>query len=721
MKRILSFLIILSLFLISVQIVKAGVSASPSSVTIPRGTQSTRTITYQINSPIGLACTQVYSTVGRFLGPGSTVIGTVNTYLSGTLIRYGAPPASQGSITETVIIPISVINRAEQLGAKSILYRRQFDYDPASCLTLPISDVTDVKIALASDATAPFSIDRLQLYFENNRAEITVKKNQPGLKAFIDIRFTGSGLLQGYWEVDGRILSYVNKHLVYGRQVTLEYPEIPRPKELQYLPTIDAGTHIVRFVVTKPTYTVPPPEAIYFVTAEEYAKRPIHLISPKDKTEVDYVPITYRWEGREEVITYLIEFLEEANQKPIFSAYTKKTSYLLPMPVLKGVFSPGKSYLWRVKGFDEDNKIAGESPEFKFTFKKLATYVPEQILLMAEGQKGFDLIGQIGGKYNLSLIETFNIKSIQMRVALFQTKEDIFKLIELILKEEGVVLAQPNYIFRTMAEPMSDKQNLYRILNLKKVHESLKGKGVLIAIIDTGVDVQHKDLKDRIIASENLLRDPYKAEVHGTAVAGVIGASINGFGIEGVAPQAEMITLRACRQIFDQYPEAECYTTSVAKAIDLAIEKKAKMVNMSFGSIASDRVVLKLIEEGSKRGMIFVSPVGNSPAQKELPFPASHPTVIAVAGMDEKGGAFPNQELASKASVCAPALNILTTIPGDKHNFLSGTSLSSATVTGLLTLATEKEGTLNKENLPPFKGDLCKWEEELLKLPLCEK
>jgi hypothetical protein len=142
---------------------------------------------------------------------------------------------------------------------------------------------------------------------------------------------------------------------------------------------------------------------------------------------------------------------------------------------------------------------------------------------------------------------------------------------------------------------------------------------------------------------------------------------------------------------------------------------------MSFGSIFSDKLILKMIEEGAKRGAIFVSPVGNIPRQKELTFPASHPLVVAVAGMDEKGNPYPNSEIASKARVSAPATNILTTIPGDKHNFLNGTSLSSAAIAGILTLATAKDGDINKEKLPPFKGDLCKWEEELLKLSLCEK
>jgi len=720
MKKVVCLFFIFTAFLLSTQTLEGQTTFSTSPITIPRGTQSPRSVIYNITS--GDGCTGAFSPIGTFQsGPTGVgaALGSVNTPLSITMI---GPPfgTTRGSAAEILVVPIAVIKRAEQLGLNRFSYTRTFAM--SGCFTGGGPQIGITQIALTGEATAEFSINRLQIYFENHRAEITVKKHQPALKAFVDIRFAGSGLLRGYWEVDGRVLSHVNQHLVYGRQVTLEFPEIPRPKELQYLPTIDSGTHIVRFVITNPIHTVTPPAAIYFVTAEEYAKRPINLISPKDKSEVDYSPVTFKWEGKDQPITYLIEFLEEMGQKPIFSAYTKRAFYVLPLPVLKSVFSAGKSYFWRVKGFDVDNKIIGESPEFRFTFKELDSYVPGQILLVAEtSQGGLELIGKIGGKYNLGLIETYDIKSLQQKVALFQTKEDIFKLIGALAKEEGVVLAQPNYIFRTMAEPMSDKQNIYRILNLKKVHEYVRGKGVMVAIIDTGVDAQHRDLKDRVVSSENLLKEPYIAEVHGTAVAGIIGASINAFGIEGVAPEAEILALRACRQVSEQYPDAECYTTSVAKAIDMAIEKKAKVVNMSFGSIASDKMILKLIEEGARRGIIFVAPVGNMPNQKELTFPASHPLVMAVAGMDEKGNPYPNSEIASKARVRAPAMNVLTTTPGDKHNFLSGTSLSSATIAGILTLAAGKDGGIDKEKIPPFKGDLCKWEEELLKLSLCEK
>ncbi|MEF9438340.1 MAG: S8 family serine peptidase, partial [Candidatus Mariimomonas ferrooxydans] len=405
-----------------------------------------------------------------------------------------------------------------------------------------------------------------------------------------------------------------------------------------------------------PSQDIPFPEAIYFVTVEKFKEIfSVNLIYPNNKSEVDYSPLTFRWGGKDRPITYIIEFLEEGGEKPIFSAYTRNADYKLPPTVLKGIFAPGKSYLWRVKGFDTDNNITGDSQVFRFTFKELTSYLPGQIVLatriesiQTEGsQKGIELIEEIGHKYDLRLIDKFDVKSLNLKVAVFHTEEDILKLINTIGKEDGVILVQPNYIFRTMSEPMSHMQNIDRILNFQKLHKQYTGKGVLVAIIDTGVDIEHRDLKDRISASENLMKDyAYKAEVHGTAVAGVIGASINEFGINGVAPEAEILALRACSQVSETRPEGECHSTSITKAIDIAIEGKARIVNMSFGSSTPDKLFIKLIEEGSRRGIIFVAPVGNMPLQKDLTFPASHPDVIAIGGLDDSGNPYPNPEIA---------------------------------------------------------------------------
>jgi hypothetical protein len=212
------------------------------------------------------------------------------------------------------------------------------------------------------------SIKRLQLYFDNRRAETTVKKNTPALKAFADIRYAGTGLLEGLWEVDGRLLSHVKKHLVFGGSIIFVAPETPP------IPTFEAGIHHLRFVLTRPDEDIPIPVAIYFVTEEKFRPKalPMDLISPGDGSTVDFATVTFTWEEKDGSVLYLIEFLEEGWGSPIFSTFKKNGEYTMPSPILKSIFSPGKEYLWRVKVFDTEKNVTGESRLSRFRFKEKA-------------------------------------------------------------------------------------------------------------------------------------------------------------------------------------------------------------------------------------------------------------------------------------------------------------------------------------------------------------
>jgi hypothetical protein len=120
-------------------------------------------------------------------------------------------------ISEPLVIPVGVLERAERMGTTRITYVRNFN---GASISLRAS----VEISVTTAAGAEFKVTRLRLYFENNRPDITVKRNQPSVNAYAEISFVGSGLLQGYWEVDGRIISTVNRNFVYGQSVTIVTP-----------------------------------------------------------------------------------------------------------------------------------------------------------------------------------------------------------------------------------------------------------------------------------------------------------------------------------------------------------------------------------------------------------------------------------------------------------------------------------------------------------------
>ncbi|RMG04606.1 MAG: hypothetical protein D6726_03050, partial [Nitrospirae bacterium] len=691
--------------------VSVNITVIPPAFRVPRGGGAGQSLKYIATESNGGSLV-LKSTFGQFIAK-DQIVGRIDRPLTINITN------GKGEATETVQIPVSVIKRAERMGVTRITFRRTFTETSSKQATfrtmaLPITVIVDSDVIITTEAGAPLSVTRMQIYFDNHRAEKTVRRNDPTLKAYVDIRFTGSGLLEGYWEVDGRLIENVKQHIYYGRTITLETPDnIP-------LPTFDVGTHMLRFVLTSPA-GVKVPEAIYYVTAEEFKEEfIISLSSPEDNSELTFEPLEFIWLKTDGIDVYLVEFFSTSTEEPIFSAYTRDNRYRVPDRVFWNTFQPGMSYKWQVTGFGEEKTAVGRSPVWRFSFKELESFVPGRVLIVTHKDQ-VNLVELLINKYDLKVVKTYYLKSLGYRVDVMSTKRDVPDLVKKISAEEGVVIVQPEYILRTMTEPMSDMQKIQKILNLPELHNrhDLKGKGVTVGIIDTGVDENHPDLKGSVVRRENLIESPYRPEIHGTAVAGIIAARINDYGIEGVAPEAGLFVLRACRQIHEDASMGECYSSSVAQAIDLTINEGLKVVNMSIGGNVNDTLVSRLLDEGGRRGIIFVAPIGNNPEITEITFPASHPAVVAVGGIDSKGRVFPNEFITRKADLLAPADNILTTVPDSAHNFLSGTSMSSAIVSGVFALAVADRKSPDLKNITAYKSDLCACAEKILGFKFC--
>jgi len=561
----------------------------------------------------------------------------------------------------------------------------------------------------ANNNITNFSIDRIELKFRNNRSEITVKKHEPDLGLNAKINFSGSGLLKGYWEVDGFKRQSVFKHLSIGPSVIFPYPKIPS------LPTYTPGNHRVRFVITQPALNITFPKALYFVENRKFIKEEsIALIYPQKDKNISFEPFLFKWQPVKNAQLYLISLFAQ-NRKDIkntkehiYSAYTKNSQYELVPRVLKSHFSPEQDYLWQVQGFNDQNEIVAQSKQQRFSFNKPTAWVPGNILFVTDiTSQGDQAISKIQNKFNLQIIEQYEIVSLKQKVTLFFTKQDIFQIMENAQGLKDILSAQPNYIFRTMSEPMSNLQNLNKLLKTDDLHSNLNGTGVKIGIIDTGIDMDHKDLESAIIYNKNFIADDEtRAEIHGTAVAGLIGARENNFGIIGIAPGTKILALRACRQSSRDHPTGECYSNTMIKALDTGIQQNAKIINMSLGALVEDKLMSELIMAGSDQGILFVAPAGNTKGVNYLSFPASHPKVIAVAGKDKNGSFFPNNTIGKNADFCTPCKNLFTTIPGNNHNFISGTSMSTAVVSGLIALSCENNPEFSLKNLNSFKGDI---------------
>jgi hypothetical protein len=216
-----------------------------------------------------------------------------------------------------------------------------------------------------------FEISRIRLYFENNRPEITIKRNQKPPKLFVKIDYSGERHLKGYWEIDGTRRSYVFKYLTKGPSVTLQYPDVPP------IPTFKYGTHNVRFVITDPAMDINFPYGIYFVASDEKEElAAILLLQPAEGEEIVYEPLIFKFKPVSKASVYLVSIFSVANEKRIFAAYTRQGEYQLRLNILKSRMKPGDTYIWNVVGFNDNNEVIAESLPSAFSFNQETELLP---------------------------------------------------------------------------------------------------------------------------------------------------------------------------------------------------------------------------------------------------------------------------------------------------------------------------------------------------------
>jgi len=265
------------------------------------------------------------------------------------------------------------------------------------------------------------------------------------------------------------------------------------------------------------------------------------------------------------------------------------------------------------------------------------------------------------------------------------------RFVDIVGHDARVEWAQQVSEYRTLGrnDPYYPLQTSARALELTDMHGVTTGRGVRVAVIDSGVDEAHPDLAGQMVPPQDFIGGGSRAEMHGTAVAGIIGARAdNGVGTVGVAPDAKLLPLRACRQRRPDAQEASCDTFAVAKAFQRAFAAEARVVNLSLTG-PPDRLLGALIDRFAARGGVVVAAADRASADGG--FPASHPRVLAVAGSHFPG--------AGQRVLTAPGEEVLTTLPGARWAYVSGDSFAAAHVSGVAALLLERAPSLDAVRL----------------------
>ncbi len=361
-----------------------------------------------------------------------------------------------------------------------------------------------------------------------------------------------------------------------------------------------------------------------------------------------------------------------------------------------------------------------------------ATHVPGEVIVkLKEGQGGTIhalaqdtataqrdqmAISRLRTRYGLEGGAPIDRRTRQEQRYLLKTTRDVPTLCAELNRDAEIEYAQPNYHYRLCREPNDPDfadQYAHQLIQMQEAWEISTGsRAIVVAVLDTGVDVNHPDLKANIwinkgevpgndkdddengyvddIHGWNFGDDDNKVTPtgaasflfsHGTEVAGVIAAAgNNGRGVSGVNWHSSIMALRMGSGFTSQ---------EVAAALDYAAANGARVVNMSFGADEfgpeGDRLVKTAIDNAYAKGVLLVASAGNSDSSRPL-FPAAYYDVMAVASTNAEDNKTGHSTFGLWVDIAAPGTDIVTTDLGGEYIATAGTSFSSPYVAAVAAL-----------------------------------
>jgi serine protease len=193
------------------------------------------------------------------------------------------------------------------------------------------------------------------------------------------------------------------------------------------------------------------------------------------------------------------------------------------------------------------------------------------------------------------------------------------------------------------------------------------GQGIIVGVLDTGIDFEHPDLQANIIdvRGSGVIRDflfgdddpsdddPEPLQGHGTSGAGVIAAVDNEIGVIGVAPLAQILPYRVC---FANFTEG-CPISAIIGGLDQAVADGVDVINMSFGGPAGFNIEASAIQAANQAGVVLVASAGNESTQQPR-FPAAYDTVLAVGAINSNNQRASFSNVGGWVDVTGPGVDI---------------------------------------------------------------
>ncbi|MEU9359640.1 type VII secretion-associated serine protease mycosin [Streptomyces sp. NPDC048301] len=275
--------------------------------------------------------------------------------------------------------------------------------------------------------------------------------------------------------------------------------------------------------------------------------------------------------------------------------------------------------------------------------------------------------------------------------------------------------------FPAQADAIRDQQWALDALHTGTAWQTTKGKGITVAVLDTGVDGRHPDLSGQVLPGKDLIgfgagRGDRSWALHGTAMAGIIAGRGSGpghgNGVLGVAPEAKILPVRVILESGDpaRAKARASRGTALADGIRWATDQGADVINLSLGddseSAHPEPGEDAAVQYALSKGVSVVASAGNGGEKGDrVSYPAAYPGVIAAAAVDKYGTHASFSTRRWYATVSAPGVDIVVANP-DQHYYIEwGTSAASAFVSGAVALVRAAHPGLSPAQIKTLLAD----------------
>ncbi|GAW92426.1 S8 family serine peptidase, partial [Calderihabitans maritimus] len=332
--------------------------------------------------------------------------------------------------------------------------------------------------------------------------------------------------------------------------------------------------------------------------------------------------------------------------------------------------------------------------------KKAAEFIPGEILVKFKPGVSSLVRQKVHDKFKAKVVKRSTKLGIE-RVKL-PAGAKIAEILEQYRRNSNVEFAEPNYIFHADWTPddpgYPDQWGLPKI-NTPQAWDITRGSTtVKVAVVDTGVDLNHPDLQANLVGGYNAINGGSAQDDngHGTHVAGIIAAvTNNGIGVAGVAPQVKIIPVK----VLDA--NGSGYLSDVAEGIRWAADNGADVINLSLGASVDTYTMREAINYAYNKGVVIVAAAGND-YRGTVNYPAANDHVIGVSATDSEDFLAYFSNIGPQVDVAAPGLNILSTYwyqSSSTYAFLDGTSMATPFVAGLAALIRSQNDSLTPDQV----------------------